>query len=306
MAPNRYQSSHRFLVAVLLSLATLATIAGLGARWLDDQVLSTSGWTHLSGSLLDNKAVRTAVANYAVQEAFTRGGIDSALDRSLGPTAGKAAALPLRAAAPAVAGQVLRSRAARRAWRRANRSAQSELLRALDGPRPRPVVLDLRPIVTDVLHGMAATSAARSIPGAVGVLTAPGDRGGRLTILSAHQAKPLRSFVSVVRTLAWALWAVAAAMFALSLLLASGRRTRTLSRIAYRLIFAGVLVLVVRWVLQYVFADSVGTLASDRAGFRAGWLTATADLRTLAIDVAAAGVVVLLVSIAARLAARVQ
>ena len=289
---------------MLLAFATLATIGGIGARWLDDQVLTTSGWTHASDQVFGNPTVRRAVSNFAVQRAFQDGGIDQALDRSLGETAGQAASLRLRSASAPIADQVLRSRAARSTWRRANRSAQRQLVHSLEGPRGGPVVLDLSPIVSGVLDGLAGSSVAQVIPGAVSVLRAPRPHSGRITVLTASQARPVRSAVTVVRVLAWALWAAAAAALAAALLLASGRRAHTLSRIGYRLVFAGAIVLLVRWVFQFVFADLVSTLGVDRAALRAGWTGATADLRTLALGVLVAGVVVAAVSWAVRLISR--
>ena len=300
----RYRSSHGLIVWMLLGIATLTTIGGIGARWLDDQVLSTSGWTHASGQVFGNPTVRRAVSNFAVQRAFQDGGIDQALDSALGDTAGGVASVRLRAASAPIADRVLGSRPARRAWRRANRSAQRQLVRSLEGSRGGPVVLDLSPIVVSVLDGLAGSSVAQAIPGAASALRAPRPHAGRITVLTASQARPVRSAVSVVRVLAWALWAAATAAFAVALLLASGRRARTLSRIGYRLVFAGAIVLLVRWLFQFVFADLVATLGVDRAALRAGWTGATADLRTLATGVLVVGVVVAVVSWGVRLVSR--
>jgi hypothetical protein len=151
---------------------------------------------------------------------------------------------------------------------------------------------------------MADSSIAQQVPGAAGVLRSPHPHAGRLTVLSARQARPVRSAVSLVRVLAWALWAGAAAAFLLALLLASGRRADTLSRIGYRLVFSGAIVLLVRWVFQFVFADLVATLGADRAALRAGWMGVTADLRTLALGVLVAGAIVAVASWGQRLVSR--
>ncbi|MGH2908894.1 MAG: hypothetical protein ACRDK8_06315, partial [Solirubrobacteraceae bacterium] len=67
---------HRLLVGLLLSLATWTAVAAIGARWIDDQLLSRPGWASTSRRLIADRQVRRAIAAFSVDQAFAGIGTD--------------------------------------------------------------------------------------------------------------------------------------------------------------------------------------------------------------------------------------
>ena len=63
--------AHRFLVPVLLVLATIIGIPAAFAVWVNRQALNTSNWSSTSGKVLEDKQVQTALSAYLVHELFT-------------------------------------------------------------------------------------------------------------------------------------------------------------------------------------------------------------------------------------------
>ncbi len=302
MSEMRSRSSHGFLVALALVLGTLATIGGAGARWIDRQTLDTATWVHTASRLIADPQVRRGVADYAVREALTANGIDSELHRLLPAAVADRVQATVHRTATQLAGGVLVSGPARRAWRIANRQAQTELLSVLEDPRPghETVTLALGPLLHDLLQALAGSTVAHAIPGAGRLLSAQSPTAGRLVVLRPDRVRTLRGDVSTVRTLAWALPALALAAFLVALAIASGRRGATLSRIGYCLILAGALVLIARPLLRSPIADALVSGSIDRTAVGAGWMIATSQLRNLGEAVVVGGGVVAVVSWALR------
>src|SRR5579875_2016170 len=268
---------HRFLVGLLLTLATWTGVASIGARSVDDQLLSRPGWTSTSHRLIENRQVRRAIARFSADRAYGAAGIDA----------------------------VLSSRAGRRAWQRASDQAQSDLLTAIDSPGARrSVVLNLSPLLRDIVDGVAGSAAARAIPGSSQLLAVRSSTAGRLVVLRPRQLRPLRTGVSTARTLGWALPAITLGLYALALLLGYGWRARVLSRIGYSLAAAGALALALRYLLQYPLSAVFVSSGSARSAVRAAWMIGTGDARTLALEVIIAGAVIAVLSWLLRAATR--
>jgi hypothetical protein len=296
---------HRTLVTLLLTLATLATIAGAGARWIDVQLLNPAHWGDTSGRLIANADVRRAISGFAVGRALGASGIDAEIGRVLPGAAATTAQAALHRAAGAAAAAVLSSGPGRRSWRMANRQAVSGLLAAAADPsRRRGLVLNLSPLLRDIVGSVAGTSAARVIPGSSQLLAVRSPNAGRLVILDPGEVASLRTGVRSVRTLSWVLPLLTLGLYLLGWLLAAGWRTVALTAIGYRLLIAGGVVLGARALLQYVLADVVVGSARNRAGVRAAWLIGSSTLRTEAIWLLVGGAVVAAGSWVLRIAVR--
>jgi hypothetical protein len=296
---------HRLLVGLLLSLATWTAVASIGARWIDDQLLSRPAWASTSHRLIADRQVRRAIASFAVDQAFGAAGIDAEISRLLPGGLASTAERRLHRVAASAADRVLSSRAGRSAWQRASDQAQSDLLAAIDslGAR-RSVVLNLSPLLRDIVDGVAGSTAARAIPGSSQLLTVRSRTAGRLVLLRPGQLRTLRTGVRTARTLGWALAVITLGLYALALLLGYGWRARVLSRIGYSLAAAGAIALPLRYLLQYPLAALFVSSSADRTAVRAAWLIGTSDARTLAIEVLIAGAVVAVISWVLRAATR--
>jgi hypothetical protein len=287
---------HRLLVGLLLSLATWVAVAAIGARWMGDQLLSRPGWASTSHRLIADRHVRKAIAAFSVDQAFGAAGIDAEISRVLPGSLASDAQQQLRRAGTSAADTVLSTRAGRRAWQQATDQAQSDLLAAIDSPgQRRAVVLNLSPLLSDVVGAVAGSDVAKAIPGSSRVLTVRSPTAGRLVVLRPGELRGLRRGVSTARTLEWALPVIAFGLYALVLLLAFGWRARALSRVGYSLALAGAIALAVRYLLQYPLAAAFVTSSTDRTAVRGAWLIATSNAETLAIEVLIAGAVVAVV-----------
>jgi hypothetical protein len=296
---------HRALVTLILTLATLATIGAAGARWIDTQLLDPGQWTQTSGRLIANPDVRRAISGFAVRSTFRSTGIDSAVDRVLPGAAAGPAKGALHSAAGHASASLLSTGPGRRTWRTANRQAVSGLLTAVDHPeRNRGVVLNLSPLLRDIVSSVAGSSVARAIPGGGELLSQPARGAGRLVVLRPDQVRQVRGAVRTVRTLSWALPVIALGLYALGLLLAVGWRLPALSAIGLRLLVAGAVVLGARAALEYALADLSVHSATDRAAVRAAWLIGSSTLRSEAIWLLVGGAVVAAGSWVLRLATR--
>ncbi len=288
---------HRLLVGLLLSLATWVAVAAIGARWMDDQLLNRAGWASTSHRMIDDRHVRQAIAAFSVDQAFGAAGIGAELSRVLPGSLAGTVQHRLRRAGTSAADAVLSTGAGRRAWQEATDQAQSDLLAAVDSPDGRrAVVLNLSPLLSDVVGAVASSDVAKAIPGSSQVLTVRSPSAGRLVVLRSGQLRGLRTGVSTARTLAWALPVIALGLYALVLLLAFGWRARALSRVGYSLAVAGAIALALRYVLQYPLSAVFVSSSTDRTAVRAAWLIATSDAQTLAIEVLIAGAVIAVVS----------
>ena len=232
---------HRLLISLLLVLATCTAVAAIGARWSTEQLLSHSGWASTSHRLIADRHVRRAIAAFSVDQAFGAAGIDSAISQVLPGGLASAAEQRLHRAGTSAADAVLSSRVGRRAWQRASVQAQSDLVGAASDPSGarRAVVLNLSPLLSDVVGAMAGSDVARAIPGSSQLLSVHSATAGRLVVLQPGQLRGLRTGVSTARTLSWALPVITLGLYALALLLGYGWRARVLSRIGYSLAAAG-------------------------------------------------------------------
>src|SRR5579875_1299455 len=125
---------HRLLISLLLVLATLTGLAAIGARWSSEQLLSRRGWASTSHRLIADSQVRRAVAAFSVYQAFGAAGIDEQLSRVLPGGIASSVERRLHRAGTGAADRLLSSGAGRRAWQRASRQAQADLLAAVDSP----------------------------------------------------------------------------------------------------------------------------------------------------------------------------
>src|SRR4051794_18677574 len=133
-APRR--RAHRFLVPLLLTLATLFGFAGAFAVWVNRQALNTDNWTTTSTKLLADEKVQAAVGAYAVSELFNSGvpqaKIEALLPAKLQPLAGPAAA-GLQQVAGQLAPRVIAAPRFLAAWESTNRAAHTAFLHIVEG-----------------------------------------------------------------------------------------------------------------------------------------------------------------------------
>jgi hypothetical protein len=299
------EAMRSLLVAMATLLAVLAMIAGAGARWIDRQILSTPRWTATSTHLIADPPVRRAIARYLVDQTFAGSGIDQALAHVLPGALAGSADNGLRNAASGLSARALGTGPGRRVWRDANRQAQSQLLHAVDHPRPgQRVVLNLTPLLHDVVRELLGTKVAQAIPGSDQLLQTQTAGAGKLVVLKPGALSALRGVVRVTRFLSWALFVAALALLAFGLLMSRARLMVSLSRAGYAIALAGAVVIAARYFVQFPLASLAVDSGTARAAVRGAWLIGTTQLRDTGIELLIAGAVVAVGSWVARAVTR--
>jgi hypothetical protein len=165
-APVRRNRARRAIAAALAAAFAVLLPASVTSAWIRGTVLSTSGYVAAITPVAGSPAVRAAV-----QDAVTSQ-VDATLSRawtSLPPSSHLLADLVgtgLVGLARNGASQLMASQAFQRLWADANRLAHSALISVLDGGNGLvtatggEVVLNLLPLVNDVLHTVSRTLSA--------------------------------------------------------------------------------------------------------------------------------------------------
>jgi hypothetical protein len=306
---------HRFLVPILLVLATLVGTAATFAVWVHRQALSTSNWSATSSKILEDKQVQSALSAYMVRELFTNvdvsARLQAALPKQLQPLSGPAAA-GLQQFAGQAAPKVLASPRVQDAWVQANISAHRELLRVLNGGGPAVstqsgvVTLNLHPLVDQLAGSVGLTSqvaAARSqLQGSTGAtaraiaqqklgVTLPPE-SGRLVIMRSNQLSAAQNIATAVKGLAIVLPALAILLFALAVYLARGRRRQTLRTSGWCFVAIGAALLLIRRIAGNAVVDGLVKIPSNKPAMHQVWNIGTSLLFAIAVAMIAYGIVI--------------
>src|ERR1700761_9335273 len=135
-APSRAPRPHRFLVAALVTVATILTFFACFAVWANRQALNTDNWTKTSTNLLGDHAIQSALSVYLVNQLFSSVNVservEDALPGQLKGLSGPVSA-GLREGASHAVPQLLAAPQVQETWRQANRTAHKQLLAILNG-----------------------------------------------------------------------------------------------------------------------------------------------------------------------------
>ena len=306
--------AHRFLVPVLLVLATIFGIAGAFAVWVNRQALNTSNWTSTSGKILENQQVQTALSAYLVRQLFTNVNVSAdlqqVLPKQLQPLAGPAAA-GLQQLAGQLAPRVLASPQAQAAWVQANKAAHKQLLTVLNGGGPAVstgsgvVILNLHTLVSQLaatlgvsgqvaalqskVQGSTGASARVAAEQKLGITLPPSS--GQLVILRSNQLKTAQDIANAVKHLAIVLPGIALVLFALAVYLARGRRRRTLRATGWCFVLIGVVLLLIRRIAGDAVVDGLVKVPSNKPAVHEVWNIGASLLRDIAVALIAYGIV---------------
>jgi hypothetical protein len=307
--------AHRFLVPVLLVLATIIGIPAAFAVWVNRQALNTSNWSSTSSKILEDKRVQTALSAYMVHELFTNVNVSAdlqkVLPKQLQPLAGPAAGA-LQQLAGTLAPKVLASPQAQALWVQANTAAHKELLKVLNGGGPvvstgaGVVTLNLHTLVSQLattlgissqvaavqskLQGSTGASARAAAQQKLGITLPPAN--GELVIMRSNQLKTAQDIANAVKNLAIVLPAIMFLLFALAVYLARGRRRRTLRSTGWCFALIGVVLLLIRRVAGDAVVDGLVKVPSNKPAVHQVWNIATSLLFALAVALIVYGIVI--------------
>ena len=278
---------------MLLWVTTVLAVLAIVAIWANRQLLNADNWAQTSTSLLQNAAIRNATANYLVDQLYNNvnvaAEIKSALPPRLQPLSDPIAGA-LRNAAVSGTELALSRPLVQNAWRAANRAADQSLINVINGGNRQvsvnngQVTLNLSTILNDVASrlGISADIGAKLPPSVA-----------NLVILKSDQVKLVQDIGQGLSGLALALNIIVPLLYVLALVLAVGRRRRTLLWIGVSGIVAGLVVILFRSIIVSGVANSLVKDDSLRPAANAVVSIATTMLTEVAGAVMLVGAVVL-------------
>jgi Short C-terminal domain len=247
-------------VDVLLVLTTILGVVAMFAIYANRLLFSPANWASTSTRILANDAVRTATANYIVDQVYANTDvtalIKSGLPTKAQPLAGPAAGA-LRSAAVQATEVALQRPRVQDLWQNANYAADQQFINVVSGGKGAvgtqggEVTLDLGTMVTNV-----AARLGLSVPSGVQ------SKLGKVVIFKSHQLKAVQDISDGVRHLAWWLTALVPLLYGLTIYLAKGHRRRTLMSVGFAILLSGVLVL---WGRDVLITQVNNALVKDQS-----------------------------------------
>jgi hypothetical protein len=252
----------------LTVLAVLLALVGMLAYYVAHTALDAAGFETVSRNMIENEAIRTQVANTAVDTLYANVDVEAAIAERL-PEAQKGLAPVLaglsRSGADRAAVSALERPRVQTVWVQTTTATQRQLVRLLDDKtrfetEGGKVVLDLRPIVIQIGDQVAVIGRlAERLP----------DSAGKITIVDESQLETAQTITRILRAVADWMWLIALAVAALAIWVARGRRRLELRAVAIGVLAVGLLMLAVRraaggyLVDHLVKDDSVKPAAQD-------------------------------------------
>jgi hypothetical protein len=247
-APDARGPSRKRLIGarVLTVLAVLLALVGMLAFYVEHTALDEEGFETISRNMIENDAIRTQVANTAVDQLYANVDVEAAIaDRLPSDQKGLAPVLAgiSRSGADQAAAAALERPRVQTAWVEVTTRTQRQLVRLLDDKNEfvqtdgGKVVLDLRPIMIELGDQVVVIGRlAEKLP----------DSAGRITIIEESQLESAQTITKILRAVADWMWLVALAVAALAIWLARGRRRIELRALAIGVLVVGLLMLAVR------------------------------------------------------------
>jgi len=247
---------------VLTVVAVVLGLVGMLAFYVEHTALDEDGFETISRNLIENDAIRTQVANTAVDELFANVDVEAAIAERLPPAQqGLAPVLAglARSGADRAAQAALQRPRVQTVWVETTTATQRQLVRLLDDETEflqaegGQVVLDLRPIMIELGDQVVVIGrVAEKLP----------ESAGKIAIVEESELETAQTITKVLRAVADWTWLVALAVAALAVWLARGRRRLEIRALAIGLLVVGLLMLAVR---RFAGGYLVDRLARDDA-----------------------------------------
>ncbi len=278
----------RRAVKALVVLGSLLAFLSVFAIWIERQALNTPDWVSTSDKLLQNATIRSAVAEYLVDQLYENVNVEKELKEILpgdtkelaGPAAGG-----LRQVAGSGAEKVLETSTAQTLWEDANRSAHEQLVAVLEekgeavSTENGEVKLNLGSLLTNLADQIGVgQQLADKLPPDAGQIFVDGQE-------RSDQLKTAQNIATAVKGLALLLSLLTFAAFAGAIYLSRDGRWVTVLLSGIGLIAAGFAVIVARHVAGGIVVDQLVATESAKPAGEAAWSIATslmASRRTIA------------------------
>jgi orotate phosphoribosyltransferase-like protein len=284
----------RRLVRALVILGSFLAFLSVFAIWTERQALNTDDWVGTSGRLLENQKIRSAVADYLVDQLYENVDVKKEFEKIFpgdtkefaGPAAGG-----VRQIAGGGAEKVLETSTAQELWEDANRTAHEQLIAVLENKKEAVdteegnVKLNLGSMLTNLAQqfGVGESLAEKLPPDAA-----------QIEILKSDQLKTAQDIAVAIKGLALALSILTLLAFGLAIYLARGERWVTVLLSGIGLVAAGFAVVVVRHIAGGIIVDQLVTAESAKPAGEAAWDIGTSLMTSIAKTVIIVGILFLL------------
>ncbi len=280
----------RRTVKALVVLASLLAFLSVFAIWIERQALNTNDWVNTSSRLLQNQKIRSALADYLVEQLYENVDVEEELEGRL-PGETKEFAGPISGAVRQFAGQgaekVLETSAMQSAWEDANRVAHEQLLAVIENKKDAvstaegDVKLNVGSLITNLADqiGVGKTVAEQL----------PAD-AGQIEILHSDELQTAQNIVAAIKGLALILSLLTFLVFSLAIYLSRPGRWVTVLFSGAGLIAAGFAVIVVRQIAGGIVVDQLVKTESARPAGEAAWSIGTSLMVSIAVTVIIVGV----------------
>ncbi len=256
-------------VNVLIGVTTLLAVVGIFSIWANRLLFNPDNWENTSTQLLQNSQIRSATANYVVDQIYANvnvaGILGQKLPPQLQPLAGPAAGALRNAAVQGVELALSRPRV-QSLWATANRAADQTFITIVNGGKGAVgvkqgvVTLDLASIVDNVATRLG-------LPSDLGAKLPPSI--ANLTVFKSDQLKLVQNGGKAIKGLALLLTILVPLLYALAIFLARYHRRRTLMTVGLAIVFAGVVGFFGRSLLESQITNSLVKDASVRPAVQA-------------------------------------
>jgi hypothetical protein len=279
----------RRAVKALVAVGSFLAFLSVFAIWVERQALNTDDWVHTSDRLIQNKTVRSTLADYLVEQLYANVNLEKEFESKL-PGETKQFAGPLsgvvRSVAPDGVEKVLETSTAQGLWEDSNRAAHEQLLAVLENKKEAVstaegnVQLNLGSLVTSLADqvGIGASLAEKLPPDAA-----------TITILRSDQLKTAQDIAVAIKGLALVLSLLTLFLFGLAIYLSRGERWVTVLFCGIGLIVAGFAVIVAREVAGGIVVDQLVTTESVKPAAEESWSIATSLMTSIATTVIVVG-----------------
>ena len=269
--PVRKQSRGRgAAVWVVLVVAGLLLLLSSFAVWINRVALNTNQFANTSGDLLDNPAIRSAVANRAVDELYANVDVQTELQDLL-PQGYKGLSGPISAAGRQGAYQVVDRALQQPRFQALFKTTVEEthrtLVDVLEGGGTRvstqngEVILNLRAIILEAADRLGIGPQVTSrLP----------DNAGKIVILRSDELGTAQNVFELLKTLAWLLPILTLGAFGLAVWLARDRR-RAVRGIGWVLVVVGLVGLAAARLTRNYVVDSLVAQRDDRDAASDAW-----------------------------------
>ena len=235
-APSRARSLGAYALVVVAGILLFLTTF---AVWVDRVALNTAVFADTSSELIEDDAIRRAVATRAVDELYESVDVEAELEGPLpedveslaGPTSAA-----LRQVAPGIVERALQQPRLQRLWREAVATSHATLVEVLEersgtvSTEEGVVTLDLGDIVREAADRIGVSDAVEE---------RIDEDAGRIELLRSDDLDTAQDAFQLLNALAWLLPLLTLGAFALALWLAGARRRPTVRAIGVAILVCG-------------------------------------------------------------------